>query len=167
MVYSICSVPPGWIRHIHPEGQPYYIKTLDGRTYITESDVTKPKNLDTIQREINDMGARISTLINDLPKAFLIYLEHLSTSEAAYYYMVNHDQDRRCVFWIDTLDLHHYISQDLGLHSLSFEELHILNEYGLHCTRFPHCFTLDIDLIKELSGILMYLIAGTPFVHYG
>lgn len=118
MVYSICSVPSGWTRHVQPEGQSYYVKTLDKRTYITDADITKPENLDTTRRHMDDMETRISTHANDLPEEFQIYLEPRSDPEAAYY-MVNHDHDHRCVFWIDKLDLRYHVYQDLGLHSLS------------------------------------------------
>ncbi len=118
MVCSTSSVPTGWTRHVHPEGQPYYFKTRGGRTYMTDTDITKLENLDTMQRHVDDMETRISTHANVLPEEFQIYLEHRSSFNAAYY-MVDHDRNHRCVFWIDKLDLREYVGQDLGLHSMS------------------------------------------------
>lgn len=118
MVDSLHRVPSGWTRHIQPEGQLYYVKTMVGRTYITDTDITKPENWDRIQIHINDMESRISTHANDLPEGFQIYLQPQSDSLAAYY-MVNHDRNNRCLFWIDKLDLRRIYRQDLGLHSFS------------------------------------------------
>ncbi len=84
---------------------------------MTDTDITKPENMDGMQRHIDDMEVRISELSKDLPKEFQICLKTNSYSETAYYYMVNHDQENRCVFWIDKIDLSSF--KDDGLHSLS------------------------------------------------
>ncbi len=99
------------------EGQPYYVKTQDGRTYMTDTDVTKPDNLDRMQRHIDDMEVRISGLAKDLPEEFQICLEPGPDPDYVWYYMVNHDRDHRCIFWIDKFDLSYL--NDEGLHSLS------------------------------------------------
>lgn len=85
---------------------------------MTDTDISKPENLDRMQRHIGDMEARISAT-NDLPKEFQICLEPDPNPEFVYYYMANHDRDYRCVFWIDELDLRHHFPQDIGLHTLS------------------------------------------------
>lgn len=125
IVSSICSVPLGWTRHVQPAGQPYYVKTLDGRTYMTDTDVTKPDNMERMQGHIDDMEVRIKGILKDLPREFQIYLEpvqfHLKPVPVTllYYYMINHDQDHRCVFWIDKFNVRDYYWKDEGLHSLS------------------------------------------------
>lgn len=118
MGHSFCRAPSGWTRHIQPEGQPYYVKVLDGRTYITDTDLTKPEKLYTMQCHIADMEVQISNHANDLQMDFQIYLQPLSDSLARYY-MVNHDRDHRCLFWIDKLDIIDYYREDEGLHTLS------------------------------------------------
>lgn len=179
MAYSIYRVPSGWTRHVHPEGSPYYVKVLGERTYITDTDIVKPGNWDRMQIHINDMELRISTRGNDLPKVIQIYLQPLCVSSARYY-MVNHDRNHRCVFWIDKLNLRYCRRQDLGLHTLSHwraclhnlfrsvltpsTELDMLYEYWRHCEYYPHCITLNDELFDELSGILMHLILGTSSV---
>ncbi len=85
---------------------------------MTDSDVTKPENLAVMQCYIDDMEVRISNHANDLPKEFQIYLEPYSKSMAKYY-MINHDRDRRCIFWIDKLVLQYRVNRDSGLHTLS------------------------------------------------
>ncbi len=117
-VYSICRSPSGWARQIQPEGQPYYVKVLHGRTYITETDIMKPENWSRMQIHINDMESRISAHANGLPEVFQIFLQPLSDSLATYY-MVNHDRDHRCLFWIDELDILHYYRAVDGLHTLA------------------------------------------------
>lgn len=168
-----------WTRHIQPEGQPYYIKVLDGRTYITETDITKPENWDRMQIHVNDMESRISTHANDLPDVFQIYLQPRSGS-LAIYYMVNHDRNHRCIFWIDELNLRRRLRQDIGLHTLSHWRacctigfwsdmtlstgLCMLAEYWTHCEYFPHSITLNDEPFDELSGILIHLVQGTSLV---
>ncbi len=84
---------------------------------MTDTDVTKLDNMARMQRHIDDMEVRISELAKGLPKEFHIYLEPGAVSEDAWYYMVNHDPENRCVIWIDKSDLS-YRKND-GMHSLS------------------------------------------------
>ncbi len=131
MVYSIYSVPSGWTRHIQPEGQPYYVKSRNGRrTYLTDIDITKLENMDRMQHHMDDMEVRISNHANDLPEKFQICLDPHSHSEAAYY-MVNHDRGHGCIFWIDKLDLPQYTYHGIGLHSLSHWRTCLHNQFSV------------------------------------
>ncbi len=84
---------------------------------MTDTDITKPEKLDRLRRHMDDMEARISIHANDLPEEFQICLEPDDDSANAFYYMINHDQDHRCVFWIDKFNLSYL--KGTGLHSLS------------------------------------------------
>lgn len=86
---------------------------------MTDTDITKTVNLARTKRHIDDMESKISRCLNDLPLEFQICLELPSDSDVVYYYMVNHDRDHRCIFWIDDLDFRKYVDEDFGMHSLS------------------------------------------------
>ncbi len=84
---------------------------------MTDTDITKREKLDRLQSQVDDMEVRIAGVSEDLPTVFQIYLEPGRPSEHVFYYMINHDRDHRCVFWIDKLDLSYL--KNTVLHSLS------------------------------------------------
>lgn len=115
-----------------------------------------------------------------LPVTFDIYLESADEYMEARYYMIDHNPERRCIFWLDDYD-YAEPRQDIGLHSLAHWSTYIpdyirhmtttdggveqlmLAHYWLHCYRYPHGLELTEDLVCEISDILMQLLVGKSF----
>ncbi|KAI0076092.1 hypothetical protein K474DRAFT_1598760 [Panus rudis PR-1116 ss-1] len=126
------TTPPEWIRHIHPEGAPYYVHSILHIT--TDTNIENAEYYNRIGEAISEVGSLLDATGLKLPQDYEIVLQWDALSCKCDYYMVNHDNQTE--FWLS--EQH---SEDLDIASAASwrHAGHALTEhYWTHIEYFPH-----------------------------
>lgn len=104
--YWFISIPPDWSRHVHPLGTLYYVKRVEGRDYITESNPLDSELRLVLQSIIETLESRISAIDVIPSDGIQIYIDpYYDGTMTSGYYMVNTAPTSRRIFWIDAYNL--------------------------------------------------------------
>ncbi|KAF9225865.1 hypothetical protein BS17DRAFT_568634 [Gyrodon lividus] len=153
-------VPPGWSKHIHPEGTPYYLRgaSTDGSTSKTYTELNICNSL--IRADIEWFGDFLWSELTeqDLSQLELVVeLRHHVKEEpivVCQYYFVNHT--KRSLFWLDEYENPAFLADCKGVNSLSHQKA----EYWLHWDHFPTCCVVTEELVKQLRYSILYSTLG-------
>ena len=95
-----------WYPNTHPEGQLYFSSPRkDGQhLYLTEEHLYDRKNVNEIERAIEALEKRLDQFGHKLSSEIEIFIAFDEFDEEGWYYYCV-DTARRCLFWIDKVDL--------------------------------------------------------------
>ncbi len=96
-----------WQPNTHPEGQLYFTSPRRGGQYLylTEEHLYEQKNVDEIERFIEEFEKKATKFGDKLTMDMEIFVSFVDEFDENgwFYYCV--DTARRCLFWIDEVDL--------------------------------------------------------------
>lgn len=97
-----------WKPETHPEGQLYFTSTrLDGQyrfLFLTEENLYDQNNVNEIERFIEVFEKNANGFVDKLTMDIEIFVAFNEWAEDGWYYYCV-DTARRCLFWIDKVDL--------------------------------------------------------------
>ncbi|KAG6868148.1 hypothetical protein C0993_007092 [Termitomyces sp. T159_Od127] len=154
-------LPPQWSAHIHPEGQPYFLKNAAIRV-VTEAYVYDGNVLEKVEywiEVIENLVSQKQTLSDGIELFVQI------DGNDCLYYLVDHDS--RTEFWLDDLETSEmgfepvasttHLTADNQVEGVALEEL-----YWIHVEYFPtHLERLVPRDLEELIGVFSHAWAGT------
>ncbi|KLO11175.1 hypothetical protein SCHPADRAFT_486100 [Schizopora paradoxa] len=157
-----------WLPRTHPEGQLYFESSRrNGRfLYLTEEHLYEEKNVDEIEHLIEVFEKKADNIGAELPLQMEIFLSlnECGEDDAWHYYCV--DTARRCLFWVDLVDLT-WMAEVVGsvptkAHlNIQIVEYGLDYEYWTHVEHFPFHQTIPDSLFDDILGISVYSCVDT------
>ncbi|KLO13357.1 hypothetical protein SCHPADRAFT_997460 [Schizopora paradoxa] len=146
-----------WSPNTHPEGQLYFSSARkDGQhLYLTEEHLYEQKHVDEMEQFIMEFERRLDTFGHKLSEEFEIFVAFDECGEEGWYYYCV-DTARRCLFWIDRVDLT-WMAETVGSVPTKAHLKYGLDyEYWIHVEHFPFHQTIPDSLIHDLLGVAIH-----------
>ncbi|KAF8524409.1 caspase domain-containing protein [Hysterangium stoloniferum] len=149
--------PEGWEMHVHPEGQPYFVRP---RTEVYDIPVVTEANIcdDVVKIRVVDLAQRLMDQFNSEgwhfkdPDVELFVTVSDDENDSGSYYFLHHGEN--VIFWLEKVT-----EEDIGdplIASFSGSDhlrLHLHYFYWVHQEYFPHHLVAE-TFVSELIGVL-------------
>jgi len=147
-----------WKPNTHPEGQLYFTSPRQGGQYLylTEEHLYEQKNVDEVERFIEEFEQKATKFGDKLTMDMEIFVSFVDEFDENgwFYYCV--DTARRCLFWIDEVDLT-WMAEGVGsVPSRAHLKYGLDYEYWIHVEHFPFHQTIPDSLIHDLMGVAIH-----------
>ncbi|KLO09673.1 hypothetical protein SCHPADRAFT_554109 [Schizopora paradoxa] len=146
-----------WSSNTHPEGQLYFASPRrDGqRTYLTEEHLYEPRKVEAVEIFIAEFEKRANGFSDLLTMKMDIFVSFIKDGEEGWFYYCV-DTSRRCLFWVDEVDLT-WMADNVGsVPSKGHLKYGIDYEYWLHVEHFPFHHKIPDSLIHDIMGVAIH-----------
>ncbi|KZT69946.1 hypothetical protein DAEQUDRAFT_233079 [Daedalea quercina L-15889] len=143
-----------WMSQEHPEGQQYYIKSIDNVRYCTDLCLDDQDTLQAVNASVEKLHSELhkcQNLPSDLEVGLHLCKDGPGEPERQYYLV---SAQTRSVFWLEEVDVNLVSCGVQPIPSLFYLKEAIRAQYWQHVTLFPHGPSVTEELVNDVNQTL-------------
>ncbi|KAH7885731.1 hypothetical protein F5I97DRAFT_1954424 [Phlebopus sp. FC_14] len=151
------DVLPGWVRHTHPEGAPYFFHP--GKRIFTDANASRLQKVMDIADGLLQKAAQLNLPLHADVELVIGLINHDDGRRDCLYYFVDHHQ--QLLFWVHAYKLSNIFANVRGVETPSHKKLAITTQYWTHLELYPDKRIVKAEHYEELKGILIHASSDT------